>query len=184
LAIRAAPEIRFVIPRQLRIALRELSPIASLCDRSHAVLGPRKCLVETNPPRPTRLRRSKRRVRCNRESSWRWPMQTGCPFTSSSSPLRHFLYGIMQMSWHRRTCNRPGWMFKPAPPRSVPRISRPGIAICNGRGGRVGGKIARAARARLLDALPSLRPVWCRNFPALKSAGGLAGGRLAIVTHL
>jgi hypothetical protein len=27
-------------------------------------------------------------------------MQTGCPFTSSSSPLRHFLYGIMQMSWH------------------------------------------------------------------------------------
>jgi hypothetical protein len=36
--------------------------------------------VETNPPRPTRLRRSKRRVRCNRESSWHWPMQTGRPF--------------------------------------------------------------------------------------------------------
>src|SRR6516165_8539166 len=102
LAIRAAPEIRFVIPRQLRIALRELSPIASLCARSHAVLGPRKCLVETDPPRPTRLRRSKRRVRCNRETSWRWPTQTGCPFTRSSSPLRHFLYGIMQMSRHRR----------------------------------------------------------------------------------
>jgi hypothetical protein len=84
LAIRAAPEIRFVIPRQLRIALRELSPIASLCARSHAVLGPQKCLVETDPPRPTRLRRSKRRVRRNQESSWRWPMQTGCPFTSSS----------------------------------------------------------------------------------------------------
>jgi hypothetical protein len=32
LAIRAGPEIRFVIPRQLRIALRELSPIASLCE--------------------------------------------------------------------------------------------------------------------------------------------------------
>ena len=80
LAIRAASEIRFVIPRQSRIALRELSPIASLCDRPHAVLGPRKCLVETNPPRPTRLRRPKRRVRCNRESSWHWPMQTGRPF--------------------------------------------------------------------------------------------------------
>jgi hypothetical protein len=80
LAIRAASEIRFVIPRQSRIALRELSPIASLCDRPHAVLGPRKCLVETNPPRPPRLRRSKRRVRCNRESSWHWPMQTGRPF--------------------------------------------------------------------------------------------------------
>jgi hypothetical protein len=90
LAIRAAPEIRFVIPRQYRIALRELSPIASLCERSHAV---------SDPPRPTRLKRSKRRVRCNRESSWRWPMQTGRPFTSSSSPLRHFLYGIMRMSW-------------------------------------------------------------------------------------
>ncbi|MGA8694319.1 MAG: hypothetical protein WB689_10815 [Xanthobacteraceae bacterium] len=23
------------------------------------------------------------------------------PFLTSSSPLRHFLYGIMQMSWHR-----------------------------------------------------------------------------------
>ena len=79
LAIRAAPEIRFVIPRQLRIALRELSPIASLCARSHAVLGPRKCLVETDPPRPTRLRRSKRRVRCNRESSWRWSNANGLP---------------------------------------------------------------------------------------------------------
>jgi hypothetical protein len=62
-----------------RAELRELSPIASLCARSHAVLGPRKCLVETDPPRPTRLRRSKPRVRCNRESPWRWPMQTGCP---------------------------------------------------------------------------------------------------------
>src|SRR6516164_968970 len=99
LAIRAAPEIRFVIPRQLRIALRELSPIASLCARPHTVLGPRKCLVETDPPRPTRLRRSKRRVRCNRESSC-GQMQTGYPFTSSSPPLRHFSYGIMQMSWH------------------------------------------------------------------------------------
>jgi hypothetical protein len=52
LAIRAAPEIRFVIPRQLRIALRELSPIASLCARSHAVLGPRKCLRCRSPSRP------------------------------------------------------------------------------------------------------------------------------------
>jgi hypothetical protein len=63
--------------------------------------------VKIDPPRPTRLRRSKRRVRCNRESSWRWPTQTGCPFTSSSSPLRHFLYAIMQMSWHPGARSRP-----------------------------------------------------------------------------
>ena len=78
LAIRTAAEIRFVIPRQSQIALRELSPIVSLCDRSHAVLAQR--LAKTNPPRPTRLRRSKRRVRCSRESSWHWPMQPGRPF--------------------------------------------------------------------------------------------------------
>jgi hypothetical protein len=79
LAIRAASEIRFVTPRQLRIALRELSPIASLYDRSHAALGRWKCVVETNPPRPTRLRRSKRRVRCNRESSWHLADANGPP---------------------------------------------------------------------------------------------------------
>jgi hypothetical protein len=32
LVIRAASEIRFVIPRRLRIALRELSPIANSCE--------------------------------------------------------------------------------------------------------------------------------------------------------
>jgi hypothetical protein len=77
LAIHTASEIRFVIPRQSRIALPELNPIASLCDRSRAVSGQR--LAKTNPPRPTRLRRSKRRVRCNRESPWHWPMQPGRP---------------------------------------------------------------------------------------------------------
>ena len=58
-------KIPFVIPRQLRIALRELSPTASLCERSHAVLGPRKCLAETDPPRPTRLRRPEGRLQRN-----------------------------------------------------------------------------------------------------------------------
>jgi hypothetical protein len=52
--------------------------------------------VKTNPPRPTRLRRSRRRVRCNREFSWHCPIPNGRPFTNSSSPSRHFLYGIMQ----------------------------------------------------------------------------------------
>ena len=77
LAIRAASEIRFVIPRQSRIALRELSPVRTLVRPSHAILG--QCLVKTNPARSTRLRRSKYRVRCNRESSWHLTDANGPP---------------------------------------------------------------------------------------------------------